>query len=351
MHPFLAARSRLWLYLIQWTPVAVLLVFLLITTGRLSWQEATAIAAPLILIYQFVCLSPWYLCRVLPLNTSIYRLLGHHFAAAVVAALAWIAIAKGIALAYSHFFPGLEIRINPVLPLIFAMGAILYLLAVALYYVILSTEASRLAETRAREARVLAQEAELQALKAQINPHFLFNSLNSISALCSVDPARARDMCVQLSDFLRSTLALSEKKTIPFSSELALTTSYLAVEKIRFGARLEVVREIGKGCDYCLVPPLILQPLVENAIKHGVSGLLEGGTVKLLVKRDGEYLRITVVNRFDAEVPAKPGTGIGLKNIEGRLIARYGDTARIYARTEGTTFSVELLIPCDCSAT
>lgn len=347
MHPFLLNKRRLGLYLLQWMPIAALLTFLLVTMGKLRWPEAISLCVPLILIYQFVCLSPWYLCRVMPLSTPFPRLFGNHLAAASVAALVWILVAKGMALLLSRVFRGIDQRVSPMLPLIFAVGAILYLLAVALYYVSLSTEASRESETRAREARILAQEAELQALKAQINPHFLFNSLNSISSLCSVDAAGARDMCIRLSEFLRSTLALGEKMTIPLSAELALANSYLGVERVRFGPRLAVAKDIDPGCEDCLVPPLILQPLIENAVKHGVGGLLEGGTVTLRAERDGQYLRVKVENEFDADSPAKAGQGIGLRNVRGRLHARYGETARLYADRHGDVFSAEIVLPCE----
>lgn len=347
MHPFLANKSRLGVYLLQWAPLAALLAFLLATMGRLSWPEAIALAAPLILIYQFICLSPWYLCRVMPLSTPVGRLIGNHTAAAAVAALVWMLIAKGLAFLLSRLFPGLDRRVNPLIPMIFAVGVILYLLAVALYYVILSSEASRESETRAREARILAQEAELQALKAQINPHFLFNSLHSISALCTVDPTRARDMCIRLSEFLRSTLALGEKREIPLGDELALATSYLGVERIRFGSRLAIAKDISPGCEDCLVPPLILQPLIENAVKHGVGGLVEGGTITLRAERDGDLLRVKVENEFDGGAPAKAGQGIGLRNVQGRLQARYGETARFYTNAQADVFSVEIVVPCE----
>src|SRR5256884_2648865 len=105
-------------------------------------------------------------------------------------------------------------------------------------------EDSRRAEAQATEARILARDAELKALKAQVNPHFLFNSLNSVSALTSIDPSKAREMCILLSEFLRLTLGLGEKTVIPLSEELALLERFLAIEKVRFGARLRVEEKI-----------------------------------------------------------------------------------------------------------
>jgi len=141
--------------------------------------------------------------------------------------------------------------------------------------------ADREALNREMQALVIARDAELKALKAQINPHFLFNSLNSISALAGIDAVRAREMCVGLSDFLRNSLRMGEREVVPLSEELALADSYLGVEQVRFGARLRVEQAMEPGCETCLVPPLLLQPLVENAVKHGIASMVDGGTVRL----------------------------------------------------------------------
>src|SRR6202008_2593512 len=131
-------------------------------------------------------------------------------------------------------------------------------LAVSSSYVMLSLETSREAEARAMETSVLARDAELRALRAQVNPHFLFNSLNSISALTSVDPAKAREMCILLGEFLRMTLGLGEKNSFSLSDELSLLHRYLAIEKVRFGARLQMEEHIQDTTKSIQLPPLLL---------------------------------------------------------------------------------------------
>ena len=185
------------------------------------------------------------------------------------------------------------------------------------------------------------------ALKAQINPHFLFNSLHSISALTSVDPARARQMCVLLSDFLRSTLGLGEKTSVALAEELALARNYLAVEGVRFGARLKVRDEIEDGCHACPVPSLLVQPLVENAITHGISTLAEGGEIRIDVRRSSWALRLVVENDFDPEAPPRRKSGMGLRNVRTRLEARYGSEARLEAGARGGRWRVEVLLPVE----
>jgi LytS/YehU family sensor histidine kinase len=225
---------------------------------------------------------------------------------------------------------------------------------VALFYVLLAQEASREAEQRESQARVLARDAELRALKAQVNPHFLFNSLHSISALTSSDPKRAREMCIALADFLRATLGLGEKALIPLEEELSLIHSFLAVEKIRFGARLKMEEQIDPGTLDCMVPPLILQPLVENAVVHGIANLTEGGWIQLRVgavhEANHANVSIEVENRFDPEAPVRRKSGVGLANVRQRLDTRYGNNASFAVNKNGERFHVGLTLPAERKA-
>ena len=347
MHPLLATKGRIALYLLVWLLLAGMLGYLLSVTGQLPLLEAELLVLPLCLVYALVCLAPWYLCRVLPLAPSqMPKLLGNHSAAAIAAALVWIVLAKLVALGLSRRFAHLDERFSPQLPLVFGIGVLLYLLAVALHYVLLSVESSKEAETREQAARTMAKEAELKALKAQINPHFLFNSLNSISALATVDGVRAREMCIKLSDFLRSTLSLGEKESISLRDELALAKAYLDVEQVRFGARLKVEFETDGGCDDCVVPPLFLQPLVENAVKHGIAGLVEGGTIRLAARCADGRLHVTVDNQFDPEAPAARRHGLGLQNVRNRLRALYDNQARVDTTATDHRFVVDVDLPC-----
>jgi len=364
MHPILGHLRRLGMYLVAWIPLAAILLYLLASPGGMSLAQALVMILPLCLVYAFMCLSAWYSCRGVPLgNSSFQRLALTHLLAAVVISGVWVAIGKGLAtlLASLDVFRGLGRSFSQALPLLFVSGVMIYLLAVALHYVLLSVEQSQQAEKRAIEARVLARDSELKALKAQVNPHFLFNSLNSISALTSIDAGRAREMCILLADFLRKTLGLGEKTVIPLHEELALVRSFLSVEKVRFGARLTVEETIAaEALDYA-VPPLLLQPLVENAVAHGISNLTEGGWIRLEVRNGenrgtdlsagdtavAEELVIEVENNFDPEMPRRRGTGVGLANVRQRLAARYGERARFDVRAEGERFRVTLALPAE----
>jgi LytS/YehU family sensor histidine kinase len=194
---------------------------------------------------------------------------------------------------------------------------------------------------------ILAREAELKALKAQVNPHFLFNSLNSISALTSSDPAKAREMCILLGDFLRRTLGLGEKSAIPLEEEMSLIHAFLAVEKTRYGARLHMEENVAREALAVDVPPLLLQPLVENAIAHGIANLVEGGWIRLDVVCENGSVSIVVENLFDPEAPARRSSGVGLANVRQRLQARYGNRASFAAKGEGDRFRVAITLPAE----
>lgn len=342
MHPILSNRAQLGLYLLSWLPIGLVLVYWPVATGSLNWWEAAAVVFPPILIYAFLCLSPWYLCQIFPLGgTTAQRLVVNHTAAAAVASGLWLVtfIAHTNTLARMQGMETIVARFRHMWLPFYFVGILLYLLSVALHYLLTSVETSQKAQT-------LARESELKALKMQINPHFLFNSLNSISALTTVDGVRARQMCIKLSEFLRSTLNLGERESIPLKEELTLARTYLEVEQIRFGKRLAVEQDIDEGCGGCVVPALIVQPLVENAIKHGISGMLEGGTVTLQVRCNDGILRVRVSNPFDPESPSEKRNGIGLSNIRQRLAARYGDAARLVVDSSGDVYRAEIWLPC-----
>ncbi|HXX18417.1 MAG TPA: histidine kinase [Candidatus Acidoferrum sp.] len=350
MHPLLAQLRRLVFYLLGWIPLAGMLAYLLAVVGELTWWQAAAVSLPLCLLYAFVCLAAWYPCLATPLErSSVPRFLITHVAGAVVASALWLVAARLLARMLAGFegFHEIVFQLSKDLPLLFGTGVLLYLLAVGFHYVLLAVEASRQAEARVMQASLLARDAELRALKAQVNPHFLFNSLNSISALTASDPARAREMCVLLGDFLRRTLGLGEKPAIPLQDEISLVHAFLAVEKIRYGDRLHMEETIDREALSAEVPPLLLQPLVENAVAHGIANLVDGGWIRLAAQRRNGILEVTIENLFDPEAPPRRRNGVGLANVRQRLEARYGNDASFSASAQGDRFRVAVSFPAD----
>ncbi|MGC1484211.1 MAG: histidine kinase [Candidatus Acidiferrum sp.] len=350
MHPLLTPINRFGLYLLAWVPLAGILIYLVAVPGRLGWLDASALIIPLCLIYQFVCLSAWYSCKAAPIQKSSgQRLWLTHVLAAAILSLLWVLLARLLAYGLSQLpaFRGLDRRFASQLSVLFGAGFLLYLLSVASHYVILAIEDSNKAEVRLQETSILARDAELKALKAQVNPHFLFNSLNSISALTSVDPGKAREMCILLAEFLRMSLGLGEKASVPLSEELSMLHRYLAIEKVRFGARLQMEEDIRQEARPILLPPLLLQPLVENAITHGIANLPDGGLVRLSGQNHNGRVLLAIENTFDSESTTVRKGGLGLKNVRERLDARYGKEANMRVSAENGRFRVELSFPAD----
>ncbi|HEX5758444.1 MAG TPA: histidine kinase [Thermoanaerobaculia bacterium] len=356
MHPILAARERAGLYLAGWLPLAPLVALLFVWGGGLPWTQAAALALPLVLLYAQLCLAAWYACRALPLRrTRLWRLIAAHLLGAALSSALWVVLgwAWAAVLASLPGFGGLAGRFAPLALPLFAVGVPLYLVAVAVHYLILAFEDSREAEARALAAQVEAREAELRALRAQLDPHFLFNSLNAVAALAGSDPAGARKMAILLAEFLRGSLRLSARASVPLGEELAHAAAYLAVERVRFGERLAVEERIEEDALGCLVPALILQPLVENAVRHGVAQLLDGGVIRLEARREGGRLHLAVENPCDPDQPAsRRGSGerVGLANVAARLATRYGEAGRAEARQEAGRFRVELALPAEGAA-
>jgi len=348
MDPILARGDRLGLYLASWLAVGGLLASAVARPGGFAWGQALVILVPVTLIYGFICLSSWYVCRATPLRTSAAAsVLTNIGGSAIVASGFWLLLGQAWAqlVGYVPGMPGAAAIYARDRLLLFTVGALLYLLATAVHYVMIAVEESRAAETRALELQLLAREAELKTLRAQIDPHFLFNCLHSISALTGSDPAAARRMCLLLGEFLRTSVKLGAQDRIPFSEELALAERYLEIERVRFGPRLAIDRAIEDGVEACAVPALLLQPLVENAVTHGVSHLVDGGTVRLEARRTDGELSVAVENRCDPDRPKRPRTGVGLQNVRKRLAAQYSGAATVQVDESPERFRVELRLP------
>jgi two-component system, LytTR family, sensor histidine kinase AlgZ len=347
MHPILDDRRRLALYLLAWIFMGVLLTVGL--RADRSWLTATAFFLPLCVVYAFVGLSAWYVCRALPIEagTTATSVLVIQVTASLSASGIWVALGSVWAAALDSFTSdfGAESLFAEQRLLLFVVGALLFGLASACHYLIIAAQASREAETRAIELSLLAREAELKALRAQIDPHFIFNSLHSISALTATDAAAARRMCLLLAEFLRETLRLGASQRISLAEELALTERFLAIEQVRLGTRLQIASETDPRASECLVPPLLLQPLVENAVVHGVAQLIEGGTIRLIAQREGSTLTITLENPCDPDRPRTRGVGLGLDLLRRRLTTQFGAYDAIHANEESGCFRVRVRIP------
>jgi len=191
-----------------------------------------------------------------------------------------------------------------------------------------------------------AKQAELAALQARVDPHFLFNTLNTGIALVHARPDAAEQLLLDLADLFRA--ALSGPRTIPLAQELQLTGRYLDIERLRFGDRLHIVQDIPDALPAINVPALSIQPLVENAIRHGIEPSVEGGTVVLRVRRDAGTLVVQVENTLPTEpqaVGTPPGHHVGLASVEARVTALTEGRGRLEAARHGNRYIARLVLP------
>lgn len=199
---------------------------------------------------------------------------------------------------------------------------------------------------RKEESEKLVREAELYNLRQQLQPHFLFNSLNSIIALIQIQPELAKKMTFQLSDFLRGTLRKDDTQLIPLSDEIKHLELYLEIEKVRFGHRLKTTFDYDESTLNTIVPAMIVQPIMENAIKHGLYNVTGEVLIETVITLENQMLTIAITNPFDEDqFYNNNGTGFGLTSIQRRLFLLYGRTDLIQVRKHKQQFTAIIKIP------
>ena len=346
MHPILKRRGRLVLYLAVWIAFGLLLSLVVWVGGDASPIWALSFSVPLAVLLGLQSLAFWYLVQSMPPDeTPVSRMAMIWLGAGAISLTIWLAAAYGwaqVLLSEGQQYPA---DATGLIPLLVFAGAIGISLAVLGHYLAGAFERSRNAERRALELQVLAREAELKSLRAQLDPHFLFNSLNSVAALIGNDTAAARRMCFLMAGFFRKSLSMGREQAIPLAEEIALAETFLAIEQVRFGERLRTRFDVADDVKALTVPPLVLQPLVENAVHHGVAHMVEGGEVYISARRREGFLELVVENPCDPDRPPSRSTGMGLSNVRSRIETLCGNRANVDVDAAETTFRVSILLP------
>ncbi len=236
---------------------------------------------------------------------------------------------------------------NVTFPFRLGSGTFIYGMVILTYYLFMSL--SDLAEKNAIKTRLesIIRETELKMLRSQINPHFLFNTLNSISSLTVTDPEKARAMVIKLSEFMRYALSRKDEQTVPLRSELENMRLYLDIEKVRFGNRLHYEEQVDKNCLHLKIPVLLLQPLYENAIKFGVHETTGDVSIVTNITCEGEYIQIEIKNNIEGDGNSTHGTGTGLQNVADRIKLYYSGKAFLETKQKENIFTVKLFLPIE----
>jgi sensor histidine kinase YesM len=193
------------------------------------------------------------------------------------------------------------------------------------------------------KVKQLITQAELQTLQSKINPHFLYNSLNSIASLIHQDADRAEDMTLKLSRLFRYSINSNQENMAPLTEEMEIVNTYLAIEKVRFGDRITFITLMDEAVKNKMVPRFLIQPLVENALKHGLNGMAVGGELKINIKTEGEYISIAIADN-GKPFPAELDMGYGLQSTYDKLSLLYGETYQVQI-TNNPEKHIRILIP------
>jgi two-component system LytT family sensor kinase len=303
-----------------------------------------------LLIYSGIALSLWYPFSFFNSSkTAVPVLIGNLVASGALSVTLWALITKFIMQSILPEGNNYQAYWDSTFSYRIGTGVFIYGLIILTYYLFISL--TNLSEKNAKEARLesLVKETELKMLRSQINPHFLFNSLNSISSLTVTDPEKARTMVVKLSDFMRYALSRKDEQPVSLQSELDNIRLYLEIEKVRFGDKLTTEENIETNCLDFKLPVMLLQPLYENAVKHGVYESTETVRIITEIKILEGYLVITIKNNYDTAPALRKGTGTGLLNVTRRLELFYGNKASMKTTKENNIYTVTLYIPSDIS--
>ena len=345
-HPLLKNIKFIFGYVAVWTLIAA--IHAISTYAYVIDDISLAIADAL--VFEFLLamfsLALWYVIQYSqPQKSSYFNIFFSHITSSVVLIALWISSSIGLLQFFAESNPAFISFLYKSIPWRIIDGIIFYLLFVLIYYLIIyynNLQEKLNAEKRLTE---MVKEAELNLLKSQINPHFLFNSLNSISSLTLTSPEKAQNKIVKLSDFLRYSIKQSGQDMSDLKTEIENILRYLEIEQVRFGSRLQFEYNISDSANSAVIPLMILQPIYENAVKHGVHESTEPVRIITNAFLIGNLLNIEIINNFDPDVKSRKGAGMGLKNISDRLKLIYGNELLLKTSIIDNNFCVKILIP------
>jgi two-component system LytT family sensor kinase len=298
--------------------------------GAISFWVALIASANYNYLFGFVSILIWLLCKKIPFDqTNKILFFSLHFLAAIFCSALWLFISYGFWYLSEGERIFEQVDVRGIIGWQFLFGMIQCFFVAGIFYTIIYHRDLKQKEIEQAELKILTRDAELKALKLQMNPHFLFNSLNSINALVTKNPALARKMISQLSELLRMSLESHDKLLIPLKEELDLVHTYLSIEQMRFGDKMVVREEIDPELLTRPFPAMLLQPLLENAVKYGIANTRTGGTISLSIQKQDRFLIGSVINESNdtnLKVPSSiSNNGISLHNIRQRLDRMYSE--------------------------
>jgi two-component system, LytTR family, sensor kinase len=345
MHTFIDNKNFFRIYLLSWLLIAGAHFALLFFVLNTSLQYAIIDSLVYNILFAATGLSIGFISKYTGKDKRFRLIFVNHALAMIILLAVWllisyfilniIAATTKLEMPYEH---------KTWYPFRIMAGVLFYSVIALINYLILYVEKVNEEMLIREKMENTLKETRLRALKSQINPHFLFNSLNSISYLVGKEPDKAKNMISVLSEYFRYSIKSKDTST-KLSVELDNCKKYLEIEKVRFGNRLVIEDNINPKCLDYMVPSMILQPIYENAIKHGVYESIEPVVLQTFVQNHSDYILVSIINDFDEESVSRKGEGLGLKNVSDRLSLMYNKEGLLNFEKSNNKFTVKIVIP------
>jgi len=345
-HPVLNNKTNLIIYSLAWITIIGIQTFALVQLFNFPWVYAIVDGFIYGFLFYLFGIGLWFFIRFNEFQKqSTFSVILEHSTSLIIIVSIWVI--SGIYLLSAIFSDQTEIQdfLWESVTWRYLNGFLMYIVLILFYY--LNSYYTHIQKKQKMENDLLRtlKDTEINLLRSKLNPHFLFNSLNSLHALIQIQPENASEMLLELSDYLRFSLNQDYKKLIPIEDEMSNLERYLDIEKMRFGNKIQFEKEWEGQCDQMKIPALILQPLLENAIKYGLQGNIEQVHISLKCYQEQNQLYIEIQNNFDDKSAQRKGSGTGLYTVRKRLEILFKQYHLFKVEKKNAIFRVRLIIP------
>lgn len=345
-HPVLNNKTNLVVFSLAWMLIIGIQTFALVQLFDFNWIYAVVDGLVYGALFYIFGIGLWFFIRFQEIKKhKVVTVLIEHGSSLIIIVSIWVI--SGIYMLSAIFNENQEIKefLWESMTWRYLNGFLMYIVLILFYY--LNSYYSHIQQRQKKENDLLRtlKDTEINLLRSKLNPHFLFNSLNSLYALIQIQPEKASDMMLELSDYLRFSLNQDYKKMIPLEDEMKNLERYLSIEKMRFGEKICFEKTWKEECKDMMIPALILQPLMENAIKYGLQGNIEQVKITLNCQKEQDQMYLELVNNFDEKTAARKGSGTGLYTVRKRLEILFKQFHLFKVEKKDSTFRVRLIIP------
>lgn len=347
-HPLFNSKTTFGIYILAWVMLISIQTLAFFQLFTVSWYYAIADSLIFGSIYFLIGIGTWYFIRYANFEKGIFLpIIIEHLASSFILVSLWVYSGTYIlSLIFASSTDYVELLWGAI-AWRYGNGFLFYIILIVVYYLYANYVQQQERKEKEDKLKSVLQNTEIDLLRSKLNPHFLFNSLNSLNALIQTDTDKASHMLIQLSDFLRFSIEQDKQEKIILKDELLNLERYIAIEQVRFGSRLVFIREVDNEAFNLKLPAMLLQPILENAIKYGLGSKLDEVKVEVKAQVNNGNLMLTIENAFDDKVKVKKGSGNGIENVKKRLDIIYKKAADFKITKSEKTFKVKLIIPQD----